>query len=162
MQDAGFYIIPRVEYFICRREGHMPEDTPGLALRCEVDKGPHGHHPLCPKNYAFHYMPLGATPVVSTQMRTDIEKEFIKPLQDALIESVDYLQPEQFLIYASKKGRKLVEDIRDKLHCEIVLLPTVDEVRRKLVKRKETDPAILELKKRKRPKEHDRVWSEDK
>lgn len=126
-QEAGVKIIPRLEYF------------------CDTAK-----------DFSLMGIPKNA-PILAMQMHTAIQEEDIPLLQDDLKEAIDILTPETLLVYASVKGRTLVEGC--KLSCNTVILPTASMKRKRFKKQAEKDPVLLELRKRKRGREHAHVTS---
>jgi hypothetical protein len=88
------------------------------------------------------------SPVISTQMHTGFSDENVPALQRDLRRIVEILQPTTYLFYASERGRKLIEEAD--LPCKTVILPTASSKRKQFKREKETDPKLLELRKRKR------------
>ncbi len=126
-QEAGLKVIPRLEYF--------------------VDSA---------KDFSLLGVPKGS-PVVATQFQTDFDDSQVDLLRIHLEEACKLIEPKTLLVYASDRGRKLVEGAN--LPCELVVLPTVASKRRRK-KAKETDPEMRKLRRsRKRPKEVSRTTS---
>ncbi len=160
LQEAGYHVIPRIEYFVCRSK--LPPGTPGTPTQCDTTNDM--HDPLCPKSYTLAGIPHGAL-VVATQMHTGFAEEHVEGLQMALITAITKIQPRQLLVYASKRGEKLVEAIGGditELGCEMIVLPAVERKRRIFARQAEKDPLLLKLRQHKREGEPARATSPDK
>ena len=157
LQEAGYLVIPRIEYFVCRSK--LPEGTPGRPTYCIAATDT--HDPLCPKSYTLQGIPP-SPPVVATQMHTGFAEEHVEGIQAALISAINQLQPQQLLVYASKRGEALVEAVRGKLQAEMIVLPAVERKRRIFARQAEKDPLLLKLRQRKREGEPARATSPDK
>ena len=157
LQEAGYQVIPRIEYFVCRAS--LPKDTPGAPTPCDTinDK----HHPLCPRSYTLAGIPP-APPVVATQMHTGFADEHVPGIQSALIQAIHRVRPKQLLVYASIRGEALVEDIRGRLDCDMRILPAVERKRRVFAKQAERDPVLRQLRRRRREGEPARATSPEK
>ena len=105
-------------------------------------------------------IPTGA-PIVSTQFQTDFDDEDAPKLERNLQTALDIVEPGRILIYAGKRGRALVEKFD--LPCEMTVLPTSSELRKKAARFKEEDPHLLEIRKRAgRRKEASRATAQEK
>lgn len=121
-QEAGIKIIPRIEYF--------------------MDKS---------KPFSLVGIPKYA-PVVATQFHTKFPDSRVAKLRSDLREAIEIVQPDTLLVYASDRGKDLVEGTS--LNCKIKILNvTAAKVRKP--KHKESNPHLLELRKRKKDKEGD-------
>lgn len=130
-QEAGLNVIPRLEFF---QEKSKP--------------------------YALLGIPYYA-PVVATQFQTGFEEENIPQIEKNLKDALKILRPKHLLIYASKKGREMVEKFD--LPCDITVLSTSSELRKKAIRHKEDNPHLLEIRKRsKRGKEARRATTPEK
>jgi hypothetical protein len=124
MQEAGVKVIPRFEYF-------LPEV----------------------REFSLLGIPIG-TPTLATQLHTWIRDEVIDRIKESLIEGLRIVQPKQLLVYSSVKGREILDDIKGELCVEeLITVPCAKEVRRPKDSWKETDPFLLELRKRKHGRE---------
>jgi hypothetical protein len=92
-------------------------------------------------------VPIGA-PVLATQLHTGFEDEHIPRIKESLKLGIEEFKPRQLLVYASEKGANIVDECR--LPCEIIIVPTVKKLAKPKESYKETDPHLLELRKRKR------------
>jgi hypothetical protein len=120
MQDAGVKIVPRFEYF-------LPEV----------------------RDFALIGVPKNS-PTLATQLHTSITDETIPRIKDSLIKGLDIIRPGQFLVYASEKGEEILNDIRQDLPVqELIVLPNAKRVRRPPDSWKEEDPYLLKLRKMK-------------
>lgn len=108
------------------------------------------------KDFSLLGIPKNA-PVLAVQLHTAIDEENIPLLREDLREAVDILTPKTLLVYASDKGRALVGGC--KLPCNIVILPTARMKRMRFKKEPEKDPVLMELRKRKKGREHAHVTS---
>lgn len=119
MQEAGIDVIPRFEYF-------LPETREFSLLG--VPKNP---------------------PTLATQLHTGFSDEHIPRIKESLLSGLKLLEPGQFLVYVSSRGADIIEDIRNDLPVqEIILLPTAKKVRRG--SRAEMDPVLRKLRQKKR------------
>lgn len=121
-QESGVKVIPRFEYFI-------PET----------------------REFALHGIPKN-TPTLATQLHTGFEDRSIPEIKKAFMEGLDILRPGQLLVYVSNRGANLIDDIRKDLPVEeIVMVPTVKTVRRKLYSgtEAEPDPYLRKLRQKK-------------
>lgn len=124
LQEAGIKVIPRFEYF-------LPEV----------------------QDFSLIGVPKG-TPTLATQLHTAINKNTVPRIKESLIKGLKLIRPGQFLVYSSEKGREILSEIKGDLACdELIVLPTAKEVRRPKKSWKETDPHLLELRKRKKKNE---------
>ena len=88
---------------------------------------------------------------LATQLHTNFTDEHIPLIKESLMQGLGILKPRQFLVYAGTRGREIVEDL--KLPCEeVIILPTTKLVKPQTQK-KEEDPYLLELRKRKKGRE---------
>jgi len=117
-QEAGLNVIPRLEFF-------QPKS----------------------QRYALLGIPYEA-PVIATQFQTSFDDEHIPAIERNLKDALGILRPKHLLIYASKKGREMVEKFD--LPCSITVLSTSSELRKKAVRHKESNPHLLEIRKRSR------------
>ena len=90
-------------------------------------------------------------PIVATQFQTDFDEENISKIEKNLVDALNILKPKMLLVYAGKKGREMIEKFS--LPCDLRVLVTSSELRKKEAREKETDPHLLELRKRRRGKE---------
>lgn len=104
--------------------------------------------PQC-REFSMLGVPVGA-PVMATQLHTKLVEDDPR-IKQALIEGVEKFRPGQLLVYASEKGANIVDDC--KLPCEVVIVPTVKRVAKPKESYKETDPYLIELRKRKKGRE---------
>lgn len=121
-QESGIKVIPRFEYFL----------------------------PEC-KEFSLAGIPKG-TPTIATQLHTGFTEESIPEIKKSLIEGLGIIRPGQILLYVSNRGANLIDDIRKDLPVEeIVMVPTVKTVRRKLFSgtEAEPDPYLRKLRQRK-------------
>jgi len=124
MQEAGVKVVPRFEYYLA-----------------EV------------RDFSLVGIPIG-TPTLATQLHTWIRDLVVDRIKESLITGLKIVRPGQLLVYASEKGREIINDIRGELACdEIIMLPSAKEVRKPKDSWKETDPYLLELRKRKHGRE---------
>jgi hypothetical protein len=124
MQESGVMVVPRFEYYL--------EEV---------------------RDFSLLGVPVG-TPTLATQMHTWIRDLVIDRIKFSLIEGLKIIKPGQFLVYSSEKGREIINDIKGDLHCdEIIMVPCAKEVRKPKESWKETDPHLLELRKRKHGRE---------
>lgn len=98
------------------------------------------------KPFSMAGVPVGA-PVLATQFHTTMDDDSIVRHQKNLELAINLLQPKELLVYVSEKGKRVVEGAN--LSCQVVMLETAKKAR-KVNKHKETDPVLLDL--RKRPK----------
>jgi hypothetical protein len=120
MQDAGVQIVPRFEYF-------LPEV----------------------RDFALIGVPKDS-PTLATQLHTSITDETIPRIKDSLLKGLDIVRPGQLLVYASEKGEEILNDIRQHLPVqELIVLPNAKRVRRPKESWKEEDPYLLKLRKMK-------------
>lgn len=88
---------------------------------------------------------------LATQLHTNFSDEHIPQIKESLMLGLDILRPRQFLVYAGNRGRSILEDLH--LPCEeVIILPTTKLVKPQTQK-KEEDPYLLELRKRKKGRE---------
>lgn len=119
IQEGGIDIIPRFEYF-------LPETREFSLLG--IPKHP---------------------PTLATQLHTGFTDEHIPLIKESLLSGLKLLEPGQFLVYVSERGGNIIEDVRNDLPVqEVILLPTAKKVRRG--SRAETDPVLRKLRQKKR------------
>ena len=91
------------------------------------------------------------SPTLATQLHTGFEDEHIPLIKESLMSGLDILRPRQFLVYAGNRGREIIEDL--KLPCEeVIILPTI-KLMKPQTQKKEEDPYLVELRKRKKGRE---------
>lgn len=96
-------------------------------------------------------------PVIATQFHTKFAEESVSRLQQELEQAVRLIKCKQLLVYVSNRGRELINNTN--LPCDVLMLDTAKSFR--VPKKKIDDPELLELRKRKRTKDPDRVHSPD-
>lgn len=110
--------------------------------------------------FSLSGIPFNA-PVVATQMQTDIPEEHESMIQKKLSEAIDIIKPKQLLVVASSHGEEVIRGA--KINCDVRILPPASKLRKTKIRKKEEDPYLLELKKRKRGmKESSRITTPEK
>lgn len=131
-QEAGLNVIPRIEFFQ-------------------------------PKSQHFTLMgiPYNA-PIVATQFQTDFDddEDNVKKIENNLRDALIIIGAKRLLVYASARGREMIEKFD--LPCDLTVIKTSSEVRKKEIRVKETDPELLELRKRRRGREATRATTPNK
>jgi len=99
-------------------------------------------------------------PIVATQFQTEFDQERVPIIERNLLDALDILKPGHLLIYAGKNGREMIDSFN--LPVPTTVLRTSSEVRKKEARVKETDPHLLELRKRRRGRETKRATTPEK
>lgn len=97
------------------------------------------------KRYSLLGIPYEA-PIVATQFQTAFEEENVSKIEKDLKDALKILRPKHLLIYASKRGREMVANFD--LPCDVTVLQSSSELRKKAARHKETNPHLLEIRKR--------------
>lgn len=131
-QEAGLNVIPRIEFF--------------------QEKSQH---------FTLMGIPYGA-PIVATQFQTDYDEsdDNVKAIEENLFGALKLVDAKHLLVYAGKKGRAMVEKFD--LPCDMTVLKTSSEFRKKEARKKETNPHLLELRNRRRGREAKRATTPER
>ncbi len=131
-QEAGLNVIPRIEFFQ-------------------------------PKSQHFTLMGIPyEVPIVATQFQTDYDDavDNVKEIEHNLHDALVITGAKRLLVYAGARGREMIEKFD--LPCDLTVLKTSSELRKKEARVKETDPQLLELRKRRRGKEASRATTPER
>ena len=131
-QEAGLNVIPRIEFFQ-------------------------------PKSQHFTLMGIPyEAPIVATQFQTDYDDavDNVKEIEKNLFDALVIIGAKRLLVYAGARGREMVEKFD--LPCDLTVLKTSSELRKKEARVKETDPHLLELRKRRRGREANRATTPER
>lgn len=114
-----------------------------------------------PKSQHFTLMgiPYNA-PIVATQFQTEFDDANIKDIENNLRDALTIIGAKRLLVYAGVRGREMVEKFD--LPCDLTVIKTSGEVRKKEARIKETDPHLLELRKRRRGRETKRATTPER
>ena len=99
-------------------------------------------------------------PIVATQFQTEFDEENVPAIERNLRDALNLIRAKHLLVYAGKKGRAMIEKFD--LPCDLTVLKTSSEVRKKEIREKETDPHLLELRKRRRGREAKRATTSER
>jgi hypothetical protein len=114
-----------------------------------------------PKSQHFTLMGIPYdVPIVATQFQTEFDEENVPSIERNLRDALKLIRAKHLLVYAGKKGRAMVEKFD--LPCDLTVLKTSSEFRKKEARIKETDPHLLELRKRRRGRETKRATTPEK
>lgn len=131
-QEAGLNVIPRIEFFQ-------------------------------PKSQHFTLMGIPyEAPIVATQFQTEFDPSVdnVKAIEKNLFDALVIIGAKRLLVYAGVRGREMVEKFD--LPCDLTVIKTSGEVRKKEARIKETDPHLLELRKRRRGRETKRATTPER